>query len=174
MSRGARRRRAAERARERERRQRAARPPAPPPPANTNKTQNRYSVRKKSPKKTLDEIEALLRDDFTDPRTGRTQCGIVYCLSRQECENVAARLNGARQRCGRGLACAHYHAAMPAEERERVQADWQADVVQVIVATIGASAGLSFGCIGFGLGGRLFCCSPRPPAPPPLSLLCAR
>jgi hypothetical protein len=61
-------------------------------------------------------------------------------LSRQECENVAGRLNGVRQKNGRGLACAHYHAAMPAEERERVQADWQADVVQVIVATIGERA----------------------------------
>jgi bloom syndrome protein len=113
------------------------RPRTPTKKTTLSSPLHRYSVRKKSPKKTLDEIEALLRDEFVDPRTGLTQCGIVYCLSRQECENVASRLNGLRQRSGRGLACAHYHAAMPPEERERVQADWQADVVQVIVATIG-------------------------------------
>ena len=37
----------------------------------------------------------------------------------------------------------HYHAAMPAEERETVQRDWSTGKVQVIVATIAFGMGIN-------------------------------
>ena len=54
---------------------------------------------------------------------GRLQCGIVYALSRNDCERVAADLGAALgARLGRSRArVGHYHASMTAEERERVQ-----------------------------------------------------
>jgi hypothetical protein len=58
-------------------------------------------------------------------------CGVVYCLSRDESETVAACL---RQL---GLLAQHYHAGMAASQRQRVQAEWRAGRVHVIVATIG-------------------------------------
>ena len=48
-----------------------------------NRPNLRFSVvRKGSPKQCDEEIGKLIVDRFSDSRTNRVQCGIVYCLSK--------------------------------------------------------------------------------------------
>lgn len=63
--------------------------------------------------------------------------GIVYCLSRKECEFLSKYLRG------RGLSVEYYHAMMSREDRERVQDDWRAGRVKIIVATIAFALGIN-------------------------------
>lgn len=67
----------------------------------------------------------------------RRKAGIVYCLSRKDCEKVAQELSS-----GYGIKATHYHAGMPSEERTSVQRDWQAGRYDVIVATIAFGMGI--------------------------------
>jgi bloom syndrome protein len=67
----------------------------------------------------------------------RRKAGIVYCLSRKDCEKVAQELSQ-----GYNIKATHYHAGMPSEERTSVQRDWQAGRYDVIVATIAFGMGI--------------------------------
>jgi bloom syndrome protein len=64
------------------------------------------------------------------------QSGIIYCLSRKECEVVAGKLMQA------GISAHHYHAAMESMEKKQVQAKWQSGKYDVIVATIAFGMGI--------------------------------
>lgn len=64
------------------------------------------------------------------------QCGIIYCLSRNETEKLSAKLTQA------GFNCAFYHAGMSPEDRKRVQNDFQEDKVRFICATIAFGMGI--------------------------------
>lgn len=64
------------------------------------------------------------------------ESGIVYCLARKTCENVAKQLRG------QGIKCTHYHAGMDSEARILVQKDWQRGKHDVIVATIAFGMGI--------------------------------
>ncbi len=46
--------------------------------------------KKSKVKEAVDEMAARIRRDFAPG--GRVACGIVYCLSRNDCEKVAAEL----------------------------------------------------------------------------------
>lgn len=72
--------------------------------------------------------------DFITRHAG--QSGIVYCLSRSGTERVAAML----ERCG--IRAAVYHAGLDASRRERAQADFLYDRVQVVCATIAFGMGI--------------------------------
>ena len=75
---------------------------------------------------------------------GRLQCGIVYALSKAECERVAVGLQAAlRPRLGRGVRVAHYHAGLSAEDRAAVQSAWTHGSVPIIVATIAFGMGIN-------------------------------
>lgn len=65
------------------------------------------------------------------------QSGIVYCLSRADCESVAAKL-----RADYGIDAHHYHAGMDSEQRSNVQKAWQAGRYLIIVATIAFGMGI--------------------------------
>lgn len=56
----------------------------------------RYEVRKKKAKFAdgMDDIAQLINDKFVD-RMGKVQCGIVYCLSKADCERVSEVLQAA-------------------------------------------------------------------------------
>ncbi len=71
------------------------------------------------------------------------QSGIVYCLSRKTCEEVAAKLTLD------GHNAAHYHAGMDRNERTKVQEDFIRDNVPVIVATIAFGMGIDKSNIRF-------------------------
>ncbi len=64
------------------------------------------------------------------------QSGIIYCLSRQNTEDVAESLQKA------GILAAHYHAGMDAAKRNKVQDAFIKDDIQVIVATIAFGMGI--------------------------------
>ncbi|BDG10636.1 RecQ family ATP-dependent DNA helicase [Anaeromyxobacter paludicola] len=62
--------------------------------------------------------------------------GIVYCLSRKSSEGTAEFLRD------HGVRAAAYHAGLEAEERARVQDAFQADEVDVVVATVAFGMGI--------------------------------
>eukprot|EP01116_Phalansterium_solitarium_P023458 TRINITY_DN821_c0_g1_i1.p1 TRINITY_DN821_c0_g1~~TRINITY_DN821_c0_g1_i1.p1 ORF type:complete len:517 (-),score=162.58 TRINITY_DN821_c0_g1_i1:254-1804(-) len=64
------------------------------------------------------------------------ECGIVYCLSRADCEKLADELLCA------GISAAFYHAGMAKADRKEAQQRWHAGQVRVIVATIAFGMGI--------------------------------
>lgn len=65
------------------------------------------------------------------------QSGIVYCMSRKNCEKIAEQLRKAY-----GIRAKHYHAGMDAQDKIDVQKRWQAGDCNVIVATIAFGMGI--------------------------------
>jgi len=72
--------------------------------------------------------------DFIEDRKDKS--GIIYCLSRNNCEDVAKSLKNF------GINAAYYHAGMPADERSRVQEAFINDEIQVVCATIAFGMGI--------------------------------
>lgn len=67
----------------------------------------------------------------------KNQSGIIYCLSRKNCEKVAESL-----RKEHGIRAEHYHAGMDAESKTSCQKKWQSGEYHVIVATIAFGMGI--------------------------------
>jgi bloom syndrome protein len=83
------------------------------------------------------------------------ECGIVYCLSRNECEVFAEELNktlsaawrgegdlAALRRGPRPPRATHYHAGLSREERQANHRAWSDDEAQVICATVAFGMGI--------------------------------
>lgn len=88
------------------------------------------------PKKgTAAEINAQIADIIKTSYKGKA--GIVYCLSRKDCETVAGQLQAEHR-----IKAMHYHAGMSSEDRSAVQRDWQSGKHHVIVATIAFGMGI--------------------------------
>ena len=91
-----------------------------------------YEVRKKvKGKDLLDGIADTINKLY------HGQSGIVYCLSRKNCERIAKELCEAYK-----IRARHYHAGMEPHERINVQKQWQAGQYDVIVATIAFGMGI--------------------------------
>ncbi|KAI2473691.1 hypothetical protein F4781DRAFT_379898 [Annulohypoxylon bovei var. microspora] len=84
-------------------------------------------------KKEKDNIESIA--DLINTKYSR-KTGIVYTLSRKSAEKIAEKLRG------HGIAAQHYHASIKVEEKVKVQQDWQAGRVKVVVATIAFGMGI--------------------------------
>jgi bloom syndrome protein len=89
-----------------------------------------YDVRAKGVK-LLESIAGIINGSY------RGKCGIIYCLARKKCEDVAKKL-----REDHGIKAHHYHAAMESAEKRNVQQQWQKGVIHVIVATIAFGMGI--------------------------------
>jgi RecQ family ATP-dependent DNA helicase len=63
--------------------------------------------------------------------------GIIYCLSRNDCENVARELIRKHR-----ISALHYHAGMEKEEKIDIQRKWQLGTAKVVVATIAFGMGI--------------------------------
>ncbi|KAI9056668.1 ATP-dependent DNA helicase [Trametes sanguinea] len=89
-----------------------------------------YDVRHKG-KNVLDEIAGFIKSKW--PR----ETGIIYCLSRDKCEEVAKLLRDKFQ-----LSAKHYHAAMAEQDKAQVQQEWSSGRIRIIVATIAFGMGI--------------------------------
>ncbi|ODQ50029.1 ATP-dependent DNA helicase, partial [Saitoella complicata NRRL Y-17804] len=89
-----------------------------------------YEVRPKT-KDNVGEMARVISQKY------RGKCGIIYCLSRKMCEDVATKL-----RTEYRVKSHHYHAGMDSAERAQIQQDWQSGRYDVIVATIAFGMGI--------------------------------
>ncbi|KAH6666570.1 hypothetical protein B0J14DRAFT_705069 [Halenospora varia] len=100
-----------------------------------NRPNLHYEVRSKKgkgkAKEILDEIADLIKNRY------RGQTGIIYTLSRKNCEQIAEKLSNEY-----GISAHHYHASLPPEDKKAIQEDWQRGVLQVVVATIAFGMGI--------------------------------
>ena len=80
------------------------------------------------------DVLSVITDIINESYVGKT--GIIYCLSRKRCEQLAEELQGL------GIVAHHYHAGMVSEERKEVQRKWQKGEYHMIVATIAFGMGI--------------------------------
>ncbi|XP_072996307.1 ATP-dependent DNA helicase Q-like 1 isoform X5 [Typha latifolia] len=90
----------------------------------------KYEVVAKS-KDPLKQLGQLLKDRFEN------MCGIVYCLSKSECVDVAKYLN---EKCK--INTVYYHAGLAARQRVAVQKKWHTGEAHVVCATIAFGMGI--------------------------------
>ncbi|XP_071388298.1 recQ-like DNA helicase BLM [Centroberyx affinis] len=96
-----------------------------------NRTNLKYAVLPKKPKKVDEDCISWIKKHY--PRDS----GIVYCLSRNDCDTMAESLQRA------GLLALSYHAGLKDSDREYVQTKWiNQDGCQVICATIAFGMGI--------------------------------
>lgn len=65
------------------------------------------------------------------------QSGIIYCLSKKDCEAMATKLQGKYK-----INASYYHAGLAPKDRLAIQTRWARNEVQVIVATIAFGMGI--------------------------------
>lgn len=56
--------------------------------------------------------------------------GVIYCLGRDKCEEVAKKLKD------RGFSAEHFHAGMTQADKDRTLDEWRSGRVHIIVATV--------------------------------------
>lgn len=92
-----------------------------------------YEVRMKPAQKKvlLQEIAGFIQSRH------KGDTGIIYCQSRDECEDMARRL-----REEFNLSARHFHAGMDRDEKRVNQHDWSKGICKIIVATIAFGMGI--------------------------------
>ncbi|XP_055905057.1 recQ-like DNA helicase Blm isoform X2 [Eupeodes corollae] len=95
-----------------------------------NRPNLRYSVLPKKGVKTFDEIIKFIKSQPV------SSSGIIYCLSRKECDTVSDKMNSC------GIKSASYHAGLNDNLRESRQKDWITNKFRVICATIAFGMGI--------------------------------
>jgi bloom syndrome protein len=100
-----------------------------------NRPNLHYAVRSKKgkgkAKEFLDDVVELINREY------RNQTGIIYTLSRKSCEQLAKMLQTQY-----GINAHHFHASMTADDKARVQRQWQNGTIKVVIATIAFGMGI--------------------------------
>ncbi|ELU44675.1 RecQ type DNA helicase Rqh1 [Rhizoctonia solani AG-1 IA] len=96
-----------------------------------NRPNLHYEVRKKG-KGVVADIANYIRAHYHE------KSGVIYCLSRAKCEDVANEL-----REKHGISARHYHAAMTVSDKTETQAAWISGECNVIVATVSDSLSIT-------------------------------
>ena len=78
------------------------------------------------------DISKLIKTRF------KQKCGIIYCLTRKECEKLAEILKR-----NYGIKCDFYHGDLPYSRRQEIQKNWMENEIQVIIATIAFGMGIN-------------------------------
>lgn len=86
-----------------------------------------YIVKKKSDEYVNDIIEYI--------NSKENQCGIIYCLTKDEAEQMSNILNE------NNIKSAFYHSGIPESRKNRVQADWMKNDIQIMTATVAFGMG---------------------------------
>ncbi|ELR15702.1 ATPdependent DNA helicase, RecQ subfamily protein [Acanthamoeba castellanii str. Neff] len=94
-----------------------------------NRPNLRYAVENKT-KKTTKKIIQFIK------KKHNSESGIIYCLSKKECEAMARKLQAAK------IQANFYHAGLSPAKREKVQRKWMAGEFAVMVATIAFGLGI--------------------------------
>lgn len=94
-----------------------------------NRPNLKFEVRTKS-KGCIGEMSAMIKKNF------QNQCGIIYCLSRNDCETVSEKLRE------KGITSAPYHAGLSDTQRKKVFKAWSSGIFQVVCATIAFGMGI--------------------------------
>ncbi|KAI3425882.1 hypothetical protein D9Q98_007855 [Chlorella vulgaris] len=98
----------------------------------------RFSVIKKEYGRSAETgLEEYLESMLLFIQNHRDGSGIVYCLSRDNTETVAAQIREQTD-----VSAAHYHAGMTPKQRMQVQNDWRTGRCKVVVATIAFGMGV--------------------------------
>jgi bloom syndrome protein len=79
-----------------------------------------YEVIPKSGKSTLLEIVKLIKSKFD------RQSGIIYCMTKKECDSTAVLLSR------EGIKVASYHAGLTDKQRNNIQLQWTSNKLNVI------------------------------------------
>lgn len=80
-----------------------------------------YKVVPKKGKSALADIANLIKEKY------KNQSGIIYCLSRNECDNTAVFM------CNEGIKAISYHAGLTDKKRNDVQMGWITNKVNVFI-----------------------------------------
>ncbi|KAF8522149.1 P-loop containing nucleoside triphosphate hydrolase protein [Hysterangium stoloniferum] len=102
-----------------------------------NRPNLHYEIRTKR-KNVLADINAFIQSNH------RGQTGIIYCFSRNKCEEVAKEL-----RDKYGLKAKHYHAQMSVEDKSKAQIAWQSNECDIIVATVAFGMGIDISTVRY-------------------------
>lgn len=75
----------------------------------------------------------IIQDLAEIVKTNKNKSGIIYCLSRKDCEDVCSKLQVyLASNMGLRIRIDFYHADIPPEERNRKQALWSKGDVKVL------------------------------------------
>jgi len=85
-----------------------------------NRPNLRYSIISKKGKNCSYEVVAMIMTKF------KNTCGIVYCLSRKDCDDYTAHLKK------NGIKALSYHAGLSDDQRSNCQGRWISDEVYVL------------------------------------------
>ena len=89
-----------------------------------NRTNLKYELRAKKSKNSQQELIDIISSEF------QNQCGIIYCLSKQDCDDVAKALQNA------DIDAVPYHAGLGDDKRSETQKQWTRNKVKIVCATI--------------------------------------
>lgn len=95
-----------------------------------NRPNLRYSLVPKT-RKCIEDIDKFIKENHFD------ECGIIYCLSRMDCEKVAEKLKEY------GHKAAFYHGSIESTQRTMIQKQWSKDEVNIICATVAFGMGIN-------------------------------
>jgi len=100
-----------------------------------NRPNLRYEVRKKNTK-TTDVIANYIAER-------RNDSGVIYCLSRKDCEKMSDKLNSKlREKGFRDVHVSYYHAELDPHEKSRRHREWSLGRISVLCATIAFGMGI--------------------------------
>jgi bloom syndrome protein len=101
-----------------------------------NRPNLHYEVRSK--KSVGSKLDKLLENMANLIKTSyKNQSGIIYTLSKKNCEDIAGKLQKQYK-----ISAHHFHASMTPADKARVQKSWQSGSLKVVVATIAFGMGI--------------------------------